>query len=341
MTQGRIDLDEVRAALTTRAVLEAYGWEAKRSGDEMESRACPTRSDHSRRAFLINANTGRWRCFPCATSGDLFDFIAAVERISVANDFPVVLAKAAEIAGVGPSTLSDTEREARRVEWRRKRQEAEARERKDREELEAAAIPKATAYWSTCTRQHDRGAAYLRERGVDELIALGDFVRFDPKHAGSPALALWTRDGHIRNVVRRRVPELGEPKTSGLYQCPSAGTLLYPVHQIEPDRDVVLTEGVVDTMTAMLAFPGAIVLGAHGAEQLPKIAKVAAPAAVAARTRLRLVPHRDKAGRDAAVRAGDLAIKAGLSIRKGTLVIVKHGAQDLNDAWRAGWRPCA
>jgi hypothetical protein len=339
-----IDLEEVRAALEPRAVLDFYGWRVKREGDELVSRACPSRSDHSRDAFKIHSVTGRWQCFPCGTAGDLLDFIAAAERLDTRDDFPAVVAKAAEIAGIGPSTLSAEEKRAKRAEWMQRRREAEAREREERRARDAAAVPTATAHWDSLLPGHPRGHAYLVERHVDEICEIPEFgaiIRFDPKHGGSPATPLYARDGQIRNVVARRVPELGEPKTPGLKDCPTAGTLINAICQIEPGRDVVLTEGVMDSLTARLAWHTAIVLGAHGAGNLPKIAKLAAPAVAAAKTRLLVVPHRDRRGHETAMAACAIAVQAGLSVRRGTLVIVKHGAKDLNDAWRSGWRSCA
>jgi hypothetical protein len=338
---NHVDANEVRLALTARAVLEFYDWKVKRSGDELESTACPERNDHHRRAFVINANTGRWRCFPCATSGDLFDFIAAVERLQMPRDFSDVVDKAGAIAGIGPSSLSDDERTAKRDEWRRRQQEQEAREVAARAERDAAAVPLATSYWERLLAEHDRGLAYLHERALDEVVSVVDAVRFDPRHAGSPALALFTSQGDIRNVVARRVPELGEPKTPGLRDCPTLGTFINAVCQIEHERDVVLTEGVMDSITARLAWRYAIVLGAHGASNLPTIASAIAPVIVNVKTRLIIVPHRDRRGLEESYAAGSAALAAGLSIGRGTLQIVKLPDKDLNDAWRHGWRPAA
>lgn len=332
------DLDEVRSALHTRTVLESYAWAFKRSGDELESSACPQRSDHSRRAFVINANTGRWQCFPCATSGDLLDFIAAMERLSVRADFGAVLARAAEIAGVGPSTETDEERKRKREEWQRQRQEQERRDAEARKARDVAAVPTATAYWNELLSKHTRGFEYLCERRVGDVILCRDTVRFDPRHAGSPAVALHASDGSIRNVVARRVPELGEPKTPGLRECPTAGTLVHSVTDIEAGRDVVLAEGVMDSITARVAWQTAVVLGAHGAGNLPKVAQVAAPIVAQKHARMIVVPHGDRRGYETASEACRIAVEAGLSIRKGTLRIVKHGQKDLNDAWQLGWR---
>lgn len=335
MTARGIDVVDVRAALRPRMVLDFYGWKVRRSGDELESAACPSRSDHSRRALVLNANTGRWQCFPCGTSGDLFDFIAEVERLS---DFPSVLEKAAEIAGVGPSQLSDDERRARLEAWQKKQAALEEQERQQKLERNRAAVPIATSYWERLLPSHERGLSYLASRYVDEVVEIADCVRFDPAHDGSPSVPLYNSAGEVHNVVARRLPELGEPKTPGLYRCPSPGTLVGSVTQIESGRDAVVLEGVFDSITARLAWHHAAILGAHAAGNLPKVVQVAAPIVVAKRGRMLIVPHRDRRGLEVAREAGVIAIEAGLSLRKGTLAIVDHGHKDLNDAWKAGWR---
>lgn len=332
---SRIDADEVRSVLQPRSVLEYYGWKYKRSGDELESTSCPDRGDHSRRALLLNSKTGRWQCFPCGTSGDLFAFIGAVERLSMPGDFRRALEKAAEIAGVGPSELTDDERKQRALAWARKREEDEAADRRARAARDAAAIPVATAHWDSLPTKSKRGFDYLCERRVGDVILCAGVVRFD---ADSPAVRLFSSSGETRNVVSRRLPELGEPKTPGLFACPSSGTLINHVAQISEGSDVVLTEGVMDSITARLAWREAVVLGAHGAGNLAKVASVAAPVAARQRARLLLVPHQDKAGVLRAVEAGKAAQIGGLSIAKGSLAVVKHGHKDLNDAWCAGWR---
>jgi hypothetical protein len=193
-------------------------------------------------------------------------------------------------------------------------------------------------YWSQLAAEHPRGRAYLAARGLADAAPM---VRYDLRHDGSPAIPLFTSDAQIRNVVRRRLPELGEPKTPGLYACPTAGTLLGAVSQIAAGRPVVVTEGVADTLTAAIAWPGAVVLGAHGADNLPAVVRVAAPRCASAEVPLLLVPHNDTAGYTAALAAAKLAVEAGLSARRGSLHVVKHRCKDLNDAWRAGWRPAA
>lgn len=340
---AQLDVEEIRRVLATRDVLAFYQWPTKKSGHDLESRACPRRLDHSRRALVITPKNGRWFCHACGYGGDLLTFVAEMEQLSLDSDFPAVLTKAAEICGVTPSTMSDEERTARREQWRREREEMEQKEREEKRAREAAAIPIATARWSALLAKHPRGAEYLCERRVAAVAAHG-VVRFDPDHAGSPSLALYTRGGEIRNVVTRRVPELAVldgKKAVGLYECPAAGTLINSVSQIEQGRDVVFVEGVMDALTARIAWPDAIILGAHGAGNLPKIARVAMPVIAIAKARLLIVPHQDERGFAVALEAATLAVEAGLSIRRGSLVVVKTDEKDLNDAWRHGWRPAA
>ena len=121
--------------------------------------------------------------------------------------------------------------------------------------------------------------------------------------------------------------------------CPTAGTLLGHLDEIRPGSTVVATEGVADTITAALAWTDGVILGAHGACNLPAVARAAAVRAASVRARLVLAPHDDATGRSAAIEAAHAAIDAGLSLRDGSLIVIKHGEKDLNDAWRNGWRP--
>ena len=335
----RFDAIDVRAALTAEALLDHYGWRFKRRAGRLRSAACPARADHSRDdAFSMEVATTRWQCFPCSGKGDGFDFVAQLERLDVDVDFPRVLELAAAIGGVGPSALSDDERRVRREIAAAQRHAAEQHDLARRAELARRAIPRATRYWDTCQPDHGRGLQYLVERGLGEAARL---VRFDPRCGGSPAIPLHTSAGEIRNVVRRCLPELGDPKTPGLPECPTLGTLLGSLVDVCSTRPVIVVEGVADALTAALAWPRGVVLGAHAAGNLPEVTRAAARAVVAARSRMLLVPHNDAAGYTRSGEAGRIAIEVGLSIGAGTLVIVKHGAKDLNDAWRDGWRPAA
>ncbi len=110
------------------------------------------------------------------------------------------------------------------------------------------------------------------------------------------------------------------------------------IDSITHDRNVVLVEGVMDALTARLAWPTATILGANGAGNLAKIVKAAITRIRVARTSLVLVPHDDEPGIRAMTAAGQIALAAGLQIDL-TLLVPSLPEPDLNAAWCTGWRP--
>lgn len=328
MTTARLDRDTVRAALSVHAVLAHFGIEARRTGGQLRTHACPECGERTRDAVVMNAATGLWDDKAHGCSGDLFDAIAGYADLDVARDFPAVLELAAEIAGVSAEAPRLDETKRRAVI----RERATILENQRREQRESA-IARATPEWLSLAPRSEAGERYLDERGV--LAALPS-CRFTS--AGEVALALHTADGRIVSVVRRRAPG-AEPRFLGSTGCPTAGTFVDALPAIASGRDVVLVEGMFDSLTARLAWPEAVVLGAHGAGNVEKIGAAAAKRVKLAGARLVLVPHRDEAGATAMAAAGLAAHAAGLRLRDGTLAVIDSGAKDLNDAWRDGWRP--
>jgi hypothetical protein len=328
MNAPRLDRDTVRSALSPRSVLDHFGIDARRSGDELRTHSCPECGERTTPAVVMNAITGLWNDFAHGCRGDLWDAIAGYADLDAGRDFRAVLELGAEIAGVAPDALP-VDHTLRRAAIQQRSVALVAQRREERE----VAIAQATPEWSRLAPRSEFGERYLEERGV--LAALPS-CRFTA--AGEVALALHTADGRIVNVVRRRAPG-AEPKVLGMKACPTAGTFIDALPLIVAGRDVVLVEGLFDSLTARIAWPDAVVLGAHGAGNIERIARAAAPRVKLAGTRLVLVPHSDEAGATAMAAAGLAAHAAGLRLRGGTLVVVDCGAKDLNDAWRAGWRP--
>lgn len=344
---------DIRAALAPGPVLRWAGVEVSvRGRGDLFGQQCPrTFHRQSPRALTMNPQTGMWTCYACIgddgkpLGGDLLRFIAEREGLTTAGeDFVKVKAIAAEIAGVTSEPLPPAERERRRREHReaaerRRREQAEERRRR-----RAESITKATVYWNALAQRHEPGERELAARGVLGALRLG-VVRFDLADHGSIAMPLFTADGQIANVIRRRLPAFAPTKDDRFRPLPGLwgmGTYVNPIADID-DRAVVLAEGFFDSITAALAWPTARAIGARSASDLPMIARhVAAHVAQRRGARMLLVPHRDDAGLAAASAACAAAQDAGLRLRAGTLCIVKHGTadlNDLNDAWRAGWRP--
>lgn len=202
----------------------------------------------------------------------------------------------------------------------------------------------AVRVWQQSPRRAVAGETYLEARGLDVGALLArELVRFDVR-SGAPCLALrhLAIGDAVVNVVRRSLPSAvfkGFPKTLGLTGCPTLGALVGNVDHIRIGSDVVVCEGVIDTLTAALAWPHALVFGAHGALRMPDIAHEVSRRTRKARGRFYLCVHADKTGERYAEEAGLLAMQAGLALDR-DLLLVDHGdAKDLNEAWQQGWRP--
>ena len=350
----RTDASNVRASLNASDVLQHYAFVVKESPrGNWYGHACPrTYHRKSPRAFVINPASGLWTCFAGCVGrageplgGDLFTLIAEREGLSLTGeDFAKVVAIGADIIGVEVGVeVSPTERarrqQAHREDMERRRREQAQQKRRRR----AISIVEATAYWNALATWSAPGESYLSTRGILGAVERG-LVRFDRSDHDSIALALRTCDGQIANVIRRRLPahaptpdDRFRPLT-GLW---AQGTYVGSLDEIGPSRDVVLVEGFCDALTAALAWPTAIVLGARSASDLPTIARYAAPFVARHGVRLLVISHRDDAGFNAARAAIAEAHNAGLRLVSGTIGVIKHPESDLNDSWRAGWRPPA
>ncbi len=351
----RVDAVDVRSRLNVSDVLGHYVIEVKQPprGD-WYGHACPrTYHRKSPRAFVIDPGLGLWTCFAGCVGrdgkplgGDLFTFIAEREGLTLAGeDFGRVVAIAADIAGVELGvTLSPTERAARVNAWceEMERRRCDEQERKRRHLAES--VDRATAYYrALTTRSPGSGESYAEERGVLEAVNRG-LIRFDRADHDSIALALRTSDGRVANVIRRRLPAFAATKDDRFRPLPglwAQGTYINALNEIGPGSVVVIPEGFFDSVTAKLAWPLACVLGARSASDLPTIAKCAAPLVKRHGGRLLVAAHRDNAGFDAARAAIAEAHSAGLRLASGTIGVIKHPEADLNDSWRAGWRPPA
>ncbi len=283
--------------------------------------------------------SGLWWCWACGEGGDLFEVIAIAHNKDIKRDFPLVLEIAADIAG---GALPGGGRGAAAP----KVANADESTRSRRDAGNADAVAHAGVTWQRLARRSEVGETYLRrDRGLDVEVLLGrDVVRFFQQ--GDPALALRSLDGSacILNVVRRCMA--GRPKVLGLRGCPNRGALVGAVSELCEGRNVaVIVEGVADALTAALAWPQFVVLGAHGAGQMASVAASAAGRIRALGGRLLLVPHADAdeaglgAGELAAVRAVDAARGAGLRLDVDLELVDLGDAKDLNEAWRRGWRP--
>jgi len=245
----------------------------------------------------------------------------------------------AERFGVGPVSgeVNEAERRQRRHQLeQRQAQRQRAAEEQRVQEMESA-IARADETWAGLAHRHEAGESYLAGRGLGALAGRADTVRFNA--IGAPCVALYSFDGgHVVNVVTRQLPPR-EPKVIGMKGAPTAGTL-GQASAFDLDitsGHVVLVEGVADWLTAVVLFErfGHLVVGAHGAGNLPKIAKAIAPELAQRGRRFLFVPHEDMAGERAMEGSIDAAIAAGVAFDPELDMLNLGGAaKDLNDALR-------
>jgi hypothetical protein len=208
----------------------------------------------------------------------------------------------------------------------------------------------ASQKWASLAREDVRGMNYLERRGLD-AAALADHVRYD--HRGNPTLAVRNPAGLVVNIARRIIdPTWDGPKVLGLKDAPTEGTLIGFYRQIREGCTVVIGEGVADALTAVLAFPAAVVLFAHGGGNVPKVMAAVLPYLRAnPETRALLVTHNDEVkrrevqgkiveftpGQAMRDQCLELARAAGESVAERVMPVALP-TKDLNDAWCQGWR---
>jgi hypothetical protein len=197
--RGRHDIDAIRAALADPFdVCHRLGLEqgAKRQGAGL-SVLCPAHGERTASCSVTRGpdRTLRVRCFGCDLAGDVFDLVAAVERLDRRRDFGAVLRRAAELAGV------DIERAAIEHALR-----APPPPPPPKPPPPAGDV---TAFWRSCRPcSSDPGVvAWLRSRGFDvSIVERLDLVRALPAGAPCPAWARyrgardaavpWSKDGY-------------------------------------------------------------------------------------------------------------------------------------------------
>jgi hypothetical protein len=305
--------DAIKGALDPAAVLRWFGIQGHAVGREFRTNACPecgvrTRDD----AVSVNLDNGLWHCFVRGCRGDLFDLAGALDG---AAGFQAVLEVCTRIVEGSPPRQRHQDRRAAIEETAKRRRGA----------------ADAARYWDSLARHSRVGAEYLRSRGLGDVVGR-DLVRFTV--AGEPCVALLDRCGGVVNVKTRNLSGFG-PKYLGRLGCSTVGTFVGHVTQVAGACEVWLVEGVADALTAVLAAPDALVLGADSSGTLPTVAADVA-SSLPEGARFVTVQHRDYPGQKAVETAKQIAKNSGRRLE-----VLDVGAKDLNEAWARGWRPAA
>jgi hypothetical protein len=344
----RLDKTRIKESLRPSTVLRSHGIRFTRRAGQVIFRICPVCGERSRTdAVAASEETGAWFCHVHGCRGDIFALVAGLGGLDLRAGFTKVLEEAAAIAGV--DAVVNTTRALRP-----RAKTSRPPPFHDDTERNAASNAIAARLWWALAAESAAGSAYLRQRGLDREV-LGDTVRFSKP--GWPSVPLYSFDGELVNVLTRRFPSAepvsrrvrpeldwphvirhnNAPKVRGLAGCTTKGTLVGRLRDAK-SRDIVIAEGVFDSLTAIQAWPDAAVLGASGASNLPEIARRAGPILRANGKNCRIVMDADDPGERAAAEA--IAILRNDRVPSSQIEIVDIGsAHDLNSALLDGWSP--
>ena len=82
--RGLVDFKKVKERVSITQILEHYGVELKREGDDSLVGCCPIHDGSNDRSFRVSIGKNAWKCFGrCDAGGNILDFVAAMEDVSV------------------------------------------------------------------------------------------------------------------------------------------------------------------------------------------------------------------------------------------------------------------
>jgi DNA primase len=280
------DKEAVRAGITVRELCERYGATLRPAGRRLRG-PCVLCQGGQRPPFVVTPDRERWQCHHCGERGDVIDLYQRLERLP----FSAACEQLAAIAGVSGPLDSAALAE-------RQRRQAQERERAERMARTAAEL--ARQMWARLDPRHPRGLAYLAERKV---AGAAGRVRFH-KRSGDVALPLYDASGTLCNLATRSLPPA--KRLCSVSHAP-ARAAMGDVADLGRPAPVVIAEGLFDYLSAAVLWPGALILGAHGAALMPVAAELARDAGALSPGRgLTLIAQGDKAGRGAVRAALDV-----------------------------------
>jgi DNA primase len=359
---AREDLDRIRDATDFAALVEQRV-ELRRAGTGRMTGLCPFHDERTP-SFSVNVDEKLFHCFGCGEGGDLFRYIELTEGV----DFPDAVTLLADRAGIelkteeeDPQTAARRKRERRLLELLDRtnryfeRQLWDAQEAQpardelrrrglDPDVLRAFRVGYAPSAW-------DRVMIGSRHAGYqpDEMLAAGivQTSRDNPdrlydRFRRRITFPLADRRGRILGFGARAIGPDQKPKYVNSSDGPvyHKGRHLFAAHMARKHAarsgDVILCEGYTDVIAlhqAGLENAVGLMGTALTAEQVTALGKLA-PSVI-------LALDADRAGREAMLRAAQLARGSGLNLRVVLLpdgmdpadLLVKRGTEALRAAF--------
>jgi DNA primase len=308
-TRSWIDFKAVKEAARFEPVLDRYGVHLKGEGAERTG-PCPFHED-ARPSFSVNVEKRVFHCFGCGAKGNVLDFVARKENVSIRRAAELV----ADWLGMEKGAR---ERPARKAEPRTR----EPAPPTAPPEPEEAAEPEANRPLGFALKL-DPEHPYLAERGVGRALAEFFGIGFCNRGLlkGRIAIPLHTERGELVGYLGRW-PGDDPPDGEERYKLPPGfkkALVVYNLHRVQGAEHLVLVEGCWSVIRLhALGFQAAALLGCA-------LTRAQADRIVASRPkRVTLLMDGDVAGNDAAELSLPRLASRGLFVRMARL---PNGAQ--------------
>lgn len=253
-----VDFRLLKEQVTLEMALDHYqiNW-LRNKGSELVGR-CPIHQGEGERAFRVNLEKGAFNCFSCHKHGNVIDFVAAMEGISIRE----AALKLAGWFGVETGYKAGETPEAKP----RKKARPDAKQDKPVKTAPPAVVNPPLKFSLRVDPDHqyglDRGLLpeTLEHFGAGLCMSKGTF-------SGRFVFPLHNEQGDLVGYAGRSIDD-AEPKylfpagEKGFYKSHLLFNLHRLIGQLEPDQPVIVVEGFFDCMKVHLAgFPCVAILG--------------------------------------------------------------------------------
>ena len=265
MGKDWVDFRQVKQAVSMQMIVDRYGIELKRRGNELRGR-CPIHKGDGDRVFHVNTSKNVFNCFSCKARGNVLDLVAALEQCSV-RDAALLLKDWFAVPDTEDSQAAGPERP-------KKQDEAPLDDCMERGKIvgekvgganqKPVLVNPALPFRLMVNSEHEYGLSRGLSKDTLEFFGAG-FCRSKGKFAGRFVIPLHNETGDLVGYAGRAVDDSLEPK----YLFPSNEKGFYKSHllynlnrvrqclaptegcesSIPTDEPVVVVEGLFSAMT--------------------------------------------------------------------------------------------
>lgn len=233
---GWVDFKEVKAEVGIEDILGHYGLlgDLRRKGDELVG-YCPIhdrKRQYNKGAFWANTDKNAFQCFACGASGNILDFVMAMEGVEVRE--AALLVQDWFQVGEGEELAKGKEAPP---------------EPGPRESAEPGEVNPPLTFELKLEPEH----SYLEERGLEEKTVQHFGLGFASRGimAGRIAIPIHNERGELVAYAGRWPGDEGWPEDEDKYKLPSnfhKHLILYNLHRAQEfaDEGLILVEGFFD-----------------------------------------------------------------------------------------------